>query len=160
MKHRSIARLWITIFCDGLLLGFLSLVAVAFLWLYSLSGKLWPLVGAGFILAFFLAFASKEVIWGIRATMAYLLHEPFRSQVQFKIEWNLSPGFVGCPEGSTPCFAYLKSEGLEQMVEIHPSIFKTRIMDCHDGTALIYYSANRPYVIQTNVGVAWITNWL
>jgi len=160
MKNSNVMRLWITIFLNRFFLGSLSLGAVAFLCLFSLGGKVWPLIIAGFVLALFLVFVAKEVIWGIRATKAYLLNAPFPSHVKFKIEWNLPPGFVGCPEGPTPCYAYLKSEGPEEKVEIHPLIFKTRIMECHDGTALVYSLSNRPYVIQTNVGVAWVTNWL
>jgi hypothetical protein len=156
MKRRHIQQLWIELFLDHLLSGVLSLGAVAFFCLLSLKWEVWPLIIAGVVLALFTASLMKEVIWCIRATRAFLSSVPVPFEVTFLIDWELPPGYVGCPQGPTPCYAILKSNGSEHQVRIHPLIFKSRILNLHDGRALVYGLAEQPYAIETRVGLAWV----
>jgi len=156
MKRRYIQELWIEIFLDHLGSGLLSLGAAAFFCLLSLKWEIWPLMIAGVVLALFTTSLAKEVIWGFYATQAFLSSVPVPSEVRFVIDWELPPGYVGCPEGPTPCYAFLKSDGSEQKVRIHPSIFKSRILNLYDGRAMVYGLAERPYAIETRVGLAWV----
>jgi hypothetical protein len=156
MKRRHIQELWIEIFLDHLLSGVLTLGAVAFFCLLSLKWEVWPLIIAGIVLALFTASLIKEVIWCLRATRAFLSSVPVPFEVKFLIDWELSPGYVGCPQGPTPCYAILKSDGAEQRVRIHPQIFKSRILNLHDGRAMVYSLAERPYAIETRGGLAWV----
>lgn len=156
MKRRHITQLWIEIFRDHLLSGLLSIGAAVFFCLLSLKWEIWPSIIAGVVLALFTASLMKDVIWGIRATRAFLSSVPVPAEVKFFIDWELPPGYVGCPQGPTPCYAILKSDGFEQRVRIHPQIFKSRILNLHDGRAMVYSLAERPYAIETRVGLAWV----
>jgi hypothetical protein len=114
------------------------------------------LIIAGIVLALFTASLIKEVIWCLRATRAFLSSIPVPFEVKFLIDWALPPGYVGCPQGPTPCYAILKIDGFEQRVRIHPQIFKSQIMNLHDGRAMVYSLAEQPYAIETRVGMAWV----
>ncbi len=118
MKRRHITQLWIEIFRDHRLSGLLSIGAAVFFCLMSLKWEIWPLIIAGVVLALFTTSLMKDVIWGIRATRAFLSSVPVPAEVKFFIDWELPPGYVGCPQGPTPCYAILKSDGFEQRVRI------------------------------------------
>lgn len=157
MKRRHVQELWIEIFLAHLVSGLLSLGAAAFFCLLSLKWEIWPLIIAGVVLAFFTTSLAKEVILGFHATRAFLSSVPVPSEVRFVIDWELPTGYVGCPEGPTPCYAILKSDGPpEKKVRIHPLSFKSRLLNLHDGRAMVYSLAERPYTIETRVGLAWV----
>ncbi len=160
MKRREISRLWGEILFNNLLTLVITMAALGFLSIHVLSGRAWAGILGIAVIGIFLMAITKEVIWGVSATTAYLKSAPLAVQVRFRTGWDLPPGFKGAPEGPTPCYAYASESGPEQKLQIHPLIFKTDILKQHDGTAVVYQlKDHRPYAIETRAGVAWVQNW-
>jgi len=143
---------------EASLQGVLLLVVMAFLFVFSMGGQIWPVIFLGVVFIGLLSSIVKAVAWARRVIRGYLSNSSVVMQVEFEVGEKVPKGYKGIPEGPTPCYAVLTLKGQEQKVLIHPAIFKTEILRSHDGNARVYFIGDRqPCAIETSVGVAWVS---